>query len=305
MTNPNQPNRSIMVQSRAWMEWLRAGGRSSRTTTAYANAIAKAVKFWKHRHGPALVHQVRLQDLEAFRDWLVKKGLLSVTVGFYLRPLAFFFHWLDRRGEILLNPARGLVIPKERRRLYPVISEQEMARLLESVPMRDPFDLRDRAIFETAYATGMRLGELAALDVTDVDFAEGVVVVTGKGRKQRTLPLTRKAAEVLRRYLETSRPALLGGLRAESALWVTTRTPGRFHAASIRNMVLRRSGAIGLRLTPHSFRRAFATHMLRRGAGAIELQMLLGHADLSHLRHYLRYAIVDLQKTHRKARVSR
>jgi site-specific recombinase XerD len=226
-------------------------------------------------------------------------------MGFYLRPLAFFFHWLDRRGEILLNPAKGFLIPKERRRLHPVISEQDMARLLESVPMRDPSDLRDRAIIETAYATGMRLGELAALDVTEVDFAEGVVVVTGKGRKQRTLPLTHKAVEILRRYLETGRPALLRGPRTENALWVTTRTSGRLHAAAIRNMVSRRSCAIGLRLSPHSFRRAFATHMLRRGAGAIELQMLLGHADLSHLRHYLRYAIVDLQKTHQKARVSR
>jgi site-specific recombinase XerD len=305
MNNVQKQSRAILSRAQAWLDWLRAGGRSPRTLEVYGYAIERSVRFWRRRRGPALIQQVQLQDLEKWRAHLVKRGLSLVTVGYYLRPLVFFFQWLAARGEVLLNPAKEFVIPRACRRLHPVISEQDMARLLEGVPLGQLSDLRDRAIMETAYSTGMRLGELSGLDLTAVDLAEGIVVVTGKGQKQRTLPLTRKAIEALRLYIATSRPSLLGGHCEENALWISSKTRKRLRDEAIQRMVVLRSKAVGLALTPHSFRRAFATHMLRRGAGPVELQLLLGHTDLSHLRHYLRYAIVDLQKTHRKAKVSR
>lgn len=299
----SNPDVTAMVAEAApWLEWLNTEGRSPRTITGYRYVVVWLARFMVARRQVSL-RDVQRTDLEAWLRFLIKEGYSPVTVGCYLHPLLGLFAWLEQRGEIFLNPCRGLELPDTPRRLMPVPSEAQMLRLVNSVTGSSPVDLRDRAILEVAYATGFRCRELVSLDVDSVDLAEGVIQVIGKGAAERKGLLTQAAIAALRVYLTKGRPELIGDGPEKNALWVAPRHGRRLGTAGLRIAVKGRAKAIGLTITPHAIRRAFATHLLRHGATPLQLRRLLGHISYRSLKHYLRYAPEDLLRTHRQSRL--
>ncbi len=294
-------SRPVVVDEAAeWLATLHAQGASPKTVAVYRNALDA---LGAHVGDDVHAADVTAGDLVAWRGALAARGLAEATLDVYLRAVRTWFAWLEERGALFLNPAAGLVLPKVARRLLPVPLPADMRRLLAAPNAATPFGVRDRALLETAYATGARREELVTLDATAVDLVNGTVRVVGKGRRERVLPLTRAAVKWLDRYTTRTRPVLLKGKLDELALWIDLHgarlTP---HALDV--VVKKHARAAKVRgVTPHTLRRACATHLLQGGAHPVFVQQLLGHASLRHLAHYLRMTIAELKATHAKSRV--
>ncbi|HWD40176.1 MAG TPA: tyrosine-type recombinase/integrase [Fimbriimonas sp.] len=169
-----------------------------------------------------------------------------------------------------------------------VVSEEDMRRLIESIDAPDQLSRRDRAIIELAYGCGARLEEMTRLNVDAVDLSRGLVHLTGKGRSDRIIPLTRCAVSELRRYLQCVRPGLVGKGNPERALFIGLRGTGRLCSASLCRIVQTRAEAVNLIVHPHTIRRSIATHLVERGAPIAYVKAFLGHATYRHLGHYVR-----------------
>lgn len=250
---------------------------------------------------------VRLQDVRSeevyrYQGSLVERDFAASSLEIFMRMVRRFFGYLEERQIIFDNPAEGLLVPRRPRPLLPAPSEEDMEKLLAQPKVETATGLRDRAAIETAYSTGMRREELFGLKVQDLDFRERTVRVLGKGRRERVLPLGKEAVGWLTRYLEHGRPRLLGNYAEHDALWVSSRGGERYGYGALQQMLRKYSRQAGITIvTPHAIRRACATHMLRRGAHPLELQMLLGHASLKTLSQYLRLSIADLKAMHEKS----
>jgi site-specific recombinase XerD len=247
---------------------------------------------------------VTASDLAAWRAERTGAGLAPASLSVYIRAVRGWFHWLYRRGEIFFDAAAELRPPRVARCRLGVPSVAEIRTLLDDVEVDCGEGIRDRAILETAYATGLRRNELASLRTTDVDLSQRTLRVVGKGSRERVVPITGAAAMWLRRYLEAGR-SKCSGIQATDALWLNRR--GRpLAAASLARIIGLRARASGLRhVTPHTLRRACATHMLSNGAHPADLQQLLGHSSFQHLSHYLQLGFRELQATHAASRPGR
>jgi integrase/recombinase XerD len=226
----------------------------------------------------------------------------------WLTVIRGFFAWLHRRGRIIHNPAEPVTLPKVDRRLPHVLNEEEIARLIETPDTSTILGLRDRALMEVLYATGMRHGEACRLNVYDVDLrAKRVIIREGKGAKDRVTPLTENACHWLRRYLSESRPEIAAGLlwgkglrrkprvvAASPALWLSV-TGRRYSYQMIAEIIREYAEECGLKATPHTFRHCFATHLLRRGASIRYIQQLLGHDKLETTERYTHLTTEDLK----------
>jgi len=239
--------------------------------------------------------------LRAYLANLHDRGLSKTTASRKLAALRSFFRFLCREGVLASNPARALLSPRVERRIPARLEEAEAGRLVE-IPGDQPLAVRDRAILELLYATGVRCSELVGLDVSDIDPANRMVRVLGKGSKERIVPFGRAAQEALVRYMSV-RPAL----RARSDALFTNARGGRLTDRSVRRLVVRRVRQVALeqRISPHSLRHAFATHLLERGADLRSIQELLGHARLSTTQRYThlnaRQILESYRKSHPKA----
>jgi site-specific recombinase XerD len=193
-----------------------------------------------------------------------------------------------RAGEATQNPAALLPSPKRGSRLPRVLGPDEISRLLDRIPASGPLEVRDRALFEVAYACGLRAEEIVNLDTDGLDFDSESVRVTGKGRRTRIVPMGEPAQRALRRYLETARPALAAN-RAEQALFLSRRGR-RLSPSDVRRRLERwlREAAVAGRVSPHTLRHSFATHLLEGGADLRSIQELLGHASVSTTQVYTR-----------------
>lgn len=297
---------ALLDDAQPWFEHLRANGRSPATLQNYHRAIGRAGRFWLETDGPRCVRDITFNALQRWFGAVIWRGYAPTGRDSMLRPLTLFLRWLETRGDIFADPSRLLPLRSPQRRMVPVPSEKDVARMIDDVVGPDPIRLRDRAILEVAYSTGARKSELVALNVDDLHLRDRLVKVEGKGAKERVLPLTRSAVAAIREYLENGRP-LLTRNQDESALWIADAAHGRgrLGRTGITILFRRCSYAVGLRLSPHDFRRAFATHLLRRGLGVNELRLLLGHSGFHHIRHYVRYAAVDLMRAHRRSKLAR
>ena len=221
----------------------------------------------------------------------VAGGSGPTGIGRKLSAVRSLYRFLVREGLVAANPARGVASPRLPRRLPRALPEEEVATLVEAPAGRaDPLALRDRAVLELLYASGLRVAELVGLDVEHVDLSEGLVRVLGKRRKERVVPVGRSAREAIVRYLECGRPALAagrGGARAGGALFLGLRG-GRLTARSVARRLDRWALAAGLprHVHPHVLRHSFATHLLGNGADLRGIQELLGHASLSTTQRY-------------------
>lgn len=239
--------------------------------------------------------KVNYLHLRQFLAGLRLKHPKPRTVSRKLSAIRSFFKFLCREGYLKTNPSSLLSSPKLDKLLPNFLSEEEISRLIEAPSLEDIFGLRDRAILETLYSTGMRIGELVGLDIKDIDLISNMVKVMGKGKKERLLPIGDEALRILRRYLEkrqSNSPAVFLNKNG-------TRLTGR----GIRNMLNKyiRQTSQKEHISPHTLRHSFATHLLNRGADLRSVQELLGHANLSTTQIYTHLTTDRLKAVYEKA----
>jgi integrase/recombinase XerD len=262
-------------------------------------------------------------DLRQFRDWLAQRGgraLPDAQRGDLLEYLAYkfaqkakprttsrllsslkrFYGHLLRQGRIQVDPTLRIEAPKLPRSLPTILTEDDVERLLGSPNPDTVLGLRDRAMLETLYASGLRVSELVGLGLAQVSQDMGVVRVMGKGAKERLVPLGEEALAWICRYLRAARPVLLAG-RGSEALFVTARG-GAMTRQMFWRLIKRHAAAAGIAaaISPHSVRHAFATHLLNHGADLRVVQLLLGHADISTTQIYTHVARERLKQLHAK-----
>ena len=219
------------------------------------------------------------------------------SIARHVATLRNYYRFLAREGEVKQDPAEFLVSPKQWSTLPKYLNREEVERLLESPDESNSRGLRDRAMFQLLYATGLRVSELCGLELNAVERRMGVLKVIGKGNKQRVVPFGEPAGAAIDRYLSAGRPKLLKG-RASRYLFVTARgsamTRQTFWALIGKHG---RSVGIFRRLTPHVIRHSFATHLVEGGADLRSVQIMLGHADISTTQVYTHVAQRRLRET--------
>ena len=232
---------------------------------------------------------------------MLERGHSRTTVARRLVSLRAFFAYLVDQGVVESNPFLGIKPPKPGKRLPKVLAPSEVRRMLEAPDPRSPVGLRDRALLETLYSSGARVGEVVGLRVGDLDLREGKARVLGKGRKERLVPLGRYAVEALDLYLAAGRPRLLGDREDPGYVFLSVR--GRpLVDRDVRRIVERTAlGVLGAEpVTPHTFRHTFATHLLDGGADLRTVQELLGHASIGTTQIYTHVSQARLRETYRR-----
>jgi integrase/recombinase XerD len=278
---------------------------AARTVPAYM-ADVRVFLAWLDEKGVELT-DVRTQDLLAYQTDLYaarkKDGRpysTSIQVN-RLSAIKSFFRFLYRRGFSLHDPAAAVDYPRSELRLpRGILTKQEARKIVEAPDTRSPSGLRDRAILETLYATGIRAGELRKLTLSDVDTEERVLrVVRGKGRRDRNVPLTRAAAEAIDVYLVKARAKLV---RREKRFLFLQNRGSRMDSGTLNRLVHQWAAAAGVRkrVTCHTFRHSVATHLLKGRADIRHIQRLLGHASLATTERYTRVEITDLKEVIRR-----
>ena len=259
------------------------------------------------------------RDLHAWAAWLAPRELLAAdrgdvegwladqfrkkakatSVARRLSALRRFYRLQLERAAVREDPTARVRSPKQPRRLPKLLSEAQVETLLAAPATETTLGLRDRAMLETLYATGLRVSELVGLRMTQVSTDMGVVRVVGKGSKERLVPLGDEAVEWLQRYVKEARPALAGERKSESVFLTNRHTPLTRQAfwALIKRYALKSAIAPGA-LSPHVLRHAFATHLLNHGADLRVVQLLLGHADITTTTIYTHVARERLKQLH-------
>jgi site-specific recombinase XerD len=244
---------------------------------------------------------LRYRDLRGFAAALSNRGLKKSSVARKLAAVRTFHAFLVNSGQAEANPAELLPTPKREQRLPRTLGRDDVAALLERIPVKTPLEARDKAMFELAYSCGLRAEEIVSLDVTSIEFDSEELRVVGKGRKTRLVPIGEPAQRALRRYLEGARHALATGERSD-ALFLS-RNGHRLSTSDVRRRLqiwvreLSRHG----RVSPHSLRHSFATHLLEGGADLRSIQELLGHSTVSTTQVYTRVEPSTLREAYQKA----
>jgi integrase/recombinase XerD len=260
-------------------------GLSSNTVAAYQRDLAK-FNLFVHKRKLA-VETVSRDDLVDFLAGLYREKLESRTVARQLVSLRNFFRFAQIQELITVDPSQNLESPKIRRTLPGYLKLEEVDRLLAQPDAKTALGLRDRAMLEVLYSTGLRVSELIGLRVTDLDAKVGCIRCIGKGDKERIVPAGRKALGLVEKYLRDARPKLLGKGVSSQSLFVNRNgnSLSRVGVWKILSAYGRRAG-LRVALTPHMLRHSFATHLLERGADLRSVQLMLGHADISTTQIY-------------------
>jgi integrase/recombinase XerC/integrase/recombinase XerD len=286
---------------------LRRRGAADSTRRAYRSDLRR-LGGWASERG--LDPQgVAYRDLRSYAATLSESGAKKSTIARKLASTRSLFDFMLRNGELTQNPAELLPTPKREQRLPRVLGPDQMRALLERIPASDSLAVRDRALFELAYACGLRCEEIVDLDCESVDFESERLRVDGKGGKVRMVPVGEPAQRAVERYLATARPALAGD-PAEPALFISRR--GRRLSPSdvrrrLQHWVQRMEqaaegdGFAPGRVSPHSLRHSFATHLLEGGADLRSIQELLGHSSVSTTQIYTRVEPSRLRKQYERA----
>ena len=279
--------------SRPWREALtlfesdlRRRGAAEKTRRAYAVDLGQLAA-WANlqRLEPTAI---TAKDLRRFAAHLGQSRPAPATVARKLAALRAFFRVLREHGLIAQNPADLLPAPKRPSKLPRVLKPAEVAALLDGIPAATPLEMRDRALFELAYACGLRAEEIVRLDVGSVDFDGEEVRVEGKGAKTRFVPAGEAALSAVARYLERARSALASG-DGDPALFLS-KSGRRLSTSDVRRRLRawERQASVATGISPHALRHSFATHLLEGGADLRAIQELLGHATVSTTQIYTR-----------------
>lgn len=264
---------------------------SGHTVNAYRGDITQFLALCD-KVGRGSLGEIDRSDFRRFFAYLNTRGFARASVVRKGSSLRSFFGYLHQQGDIPANPAGALPVPKAKASLPVALSHTQLAQALEAVDGSAPVDLRDRAILELAYASGLRVSEMAALGVSQVK-GKDLIVVSGKGGKDRAVPVGVPAQRAIDRWLEEGRSELAGP-RAGEALFVGVRG-GRMDPRQIRRVVRSRIGSF-----PHALRHSFATHLIERGADLRSVQELLGHANLGTTQVYTSVSHRHLRSTHHR-----
>jgi integrase/recombinase XerD len=229
-----------------------------------------------------------------------RAGLSASSIKLIVVALKIFFRFLATRGEVARNPTETLALPRIERYLPETLNELQIEQLLESVETKRPLGLRDRAMLELLYASGLRISEAANARLENFDAEEGVLRVTGKGNKTRLVPVGRKAREALAAYLAMERPKLIKR-HTGSEIFLSERGT-RLTTARIWQIVKRigRHSGVDKNIYPHLLRHSFATHLLGNGADLRIIQEMLGHSDISTTQVYTHVDQQRLKAVHRQ-----
>ncbi len=262
-------------------------GLATNTLSAYRRDLAKFEDFAKKRK--LALAAVKRDDLVDFLASLYRQKLESKTVARHLVTLRNFFRHAQVQELISEDPTAHLESPKIRRSLPGYLRLDEVEKLLELPDQTTPLGLRDRAMLEVLYSTGLRVSELTSLRVMDLDTKVGCVRCIGKGDKERIVPVGRKALAIVERYLRDGRTALITPVRGTAGAFLfVNRRGGRISRVGVWKIFSSYGRKAGLRvpLTPHMLRHSFATHLLERGADLRSVQLMLGHSDISTTQIY-------------------
>ncbi len=298
---------------RAWIEQFIEAlsaekGFSPNTCRAYRNDLGQFFAYVRESADSLLKgkEEVKFTDVDdilirSYLGFLHKKNQKS-TIARKLSALRSFFRFLVKRGAIKTNPAESILTPKRGKPIPNYLPVDEIFRLLDGVKGESLLALRNRAILETLYSTGVRVAEMAGMDVGDLDFDKGFVRVMGKGRKERLTPVGKKALACTRVYLDKRGKVERSDMAGSDPLWINNRG-GRLTTRSIARLLEQVIRQLGLLrpITPHGFRHTFATHMLDAGADLRVVQELLGHASLTTTQRYTHVSIDRLMEIYDKA----
>lgn len=280
-------------------ELVYARGLSKNTREAYGNDLRDFSRFLAQRSIHDL-SEVQRKDIGDFLGEERRAGFADTTRARRLVAIKVFFSWLTEERELDRNPAETLSRPHLWDHLPDTLTEDQVARLLEAADGTTPLSIRNRAMLELLYACGLRASELVSLEREDVHLDEAFLRCTGKGQKQRVVPIGSTAVRSLRAYLAESRPALDKGKRSP-ALFLSNRglAMSRKTLWKIVSDTAAKAGLLG-QVHPHTLRHCFATHLLDHGANIRAIQEMLGHADISTTQIYTHVDTHRLLETHRK-----
>ncbi len=278
--------------------WLE-DGLARNTLDSYRRDLSQFATWLEAQHGKRLL-EGKLVDIQAYLGHLFRKKTRASSAARLLSSLKRFYRFALRQGKITADPTLNIDAPKLPRALPKSLTESDVENLLAAPRVAEALGLRDRAMLETLYASGLRVSELVTLKLPQVSQDMGVVRVTGKGSKERLVPLGEEALAWTKRYLKEARPALLGG-RISDDLFVTARGEAMTRQA-FWHLIKRYAVRAGLAkpLSPHTLRHAFATHLLNHGADLRVVQLLLGHSDISTTQIYTHVARERLKQLHAK-----
>ncbi|ACY52599.1 site-specific tyrosine recombinase XerD [Vibrio diabolicus] len=291
----NQQDFSLVEQflDAMWME----RGLSENTLASYRNDLMKLLT-WMEKHRYRLDF-ISLSGLQEYQSYLVDLDYKQTSRARMLSAIRRLFQYLHREKVRADDPSALLVSPKLPQRLPKDISEEQVDALLEAPDPNDPVELRDKAMLELLYATGLRVTELVSLTMENISLRQGVVRVTGKGGKERLVPMGENAVDWIETFIQQGRPALLGDTSSDivfpskRARQMTRQT--FWHRIKYYALI---AGIDTEQLSPHVLRHAFATHLLNYGADLRVVQMLLGHSDLSTTQIYTHVATERLKQIH-------
>jgi integrase/recombinase XerD len=281
------PKRALSGHAQSFLDFCRVEkGLSANSLSSYF------IDLQRFSNGilPLQPDSATAQDLGRYVESLYGAGLSARSIARHMTTLRNFYSFLTREGDIPADPSEFLIPPKQWSNLPKYLNREEIERLLTAPDVAKPTGIRDRAMLELLYATGLRVTELCRLDLNNVERDSGVLRVTGKGNKQRLVPFGESAGEAIGQYLNQGRPGLLKG-RASRFLFVTARG-----GAMTRQGFWKLLGLYGKKagifrdLTPHVVRHSFATHLVEGGADLRSVQIMLGHADISTTQVYTHVA---------------
>ncbi len=278
------------------MLWLERG-LSKNTLSSYGSDLRHASKWLRENQGVPLI-QARQGHLLSWLGSLVSSGQSARSSARRLSSLRQFFQYALREGWVPVDPSLDIQAPRLGRPLPKTLTESEVVALLDAPDTDAAEGFRDRCMLELLYATGLRVSELVNLRPDQVSLSQGLVRITGKGGKERLVPMGDEAQEWIRRFMQGPRQELLGA-RVCDALFPTRRGSGMTRQA-FWYRVRKHARAAGIRkhLSPHTLRHAFATHLVNHGADLRVVQLLLGHSDLSTTQIYTHVARERLKQLH-------
>ncbi len=287
----------------SFIEYLRIERNYSKNTIeSYLIDISDFKDFLIEANGELPI----LDDIDylTIRSYLAKlqgRQLARSTILRKLSSLRSFLKYLYRRGYVKIDPTSNLSSPKLQRKLPDFLELFEVELLLSAPDTNTNIGLRDLAIMELLYSTGMRIGELLALDLNDLDITNAIVKVRGKGRKERIIPVGKTAIDAIKRYLEVRQE--LASDKHSPALFLSERGNRLPGSASVRRRIEKYAKTAGIKkkITPHTLRHTFATHMLNAGADLRSVQEMLGHVNLSTTQIYTHLTAERLKKVYEKA----
>jgi integrase/recombinase XerC len=275
---------------------LRAADRSAATQRAYL-ADADAFARWASERGATTPRDVTKKDLRDYLVFMTTRGDERTSIIRRRASLRSYFAWLVERGHLVASPAARLLAPRPASQLPKIVVREQLENLLDDDWGEGEWATLDRAVCEVLYGAGLRVSELCGLDLASIDFAQGLLRVLGKGRKERIVPLHRKGLEALRLWIEDARDDVLRVDSPPDALFLNRRAH-RLGPRDVRRILDHRV-ARG-HVHPHALRHTYATHLVEGGADLRVVQELLGHESLTTTQIYTHVSKSRLQKVHRQ-----